>query len=211
MSESWLSVVGGGLAAAVVTILFGVFWDYKKQKMAEDWEFKRYEANQIHYATVALLDSYFEAKSELLFLTSTLTVLHIALTQLEVQADTLIRQQGGAALTVQELERRKQEMLQPFKGFSDQQVRLRWGQYELKARDNHAKAEAQLMTLQRLTPPNLHQDLVAMFQRLSAPFVWNLLHAQEKFQTLEAAGPDIVALRERLDIELEKKLGRKSS
>jgi hypothetical protein len=211
MSEPWLSVIGGGLVAAVVTILFSAWWDRKKQKMSEDWEFKRYQANQIHYSVTALMDSYFSAKSELLYLTSTLSVLLMALHQLEAQADTVIRQQVGAALTVEELERRKREALQPFKTFNDQQVFFRWGQYELKAKENHAKAEAQLMTLQRLVPPDLYRDLVAMFQRLSAPFVWDLPHAQEKFRILEEALPEVVALRERLSTELEKKLGRASS
>jgi hypothetical protein len=34
MSEPWLSVIGGGLAAGLLTIAFSVIWDYKKQKLA---------------------------------------------------------------------------------------------------------------------------------------------------------------------------------
>jgi hypothetical protein len=73
--EPLLSVLGGGLAAAVVTIGFNVLWDKKKQKASEDWEFRRYHANQVHFATAGLMEVFFAAKIELYFLTATLETL----------------------------------------------------------------------------------------------------------------------------------------
>jgi len=45
LTEPFLSVVGGGLVAAILTLGFNAWWDRNKQKLAEEWEFKRYEAN----------------------------------------------------------------------------------------------------------------------------------------------------------------------
>ena len=209
LAEPFLSVIGGGLVAALVTIFFNVWWDIQKQKSSEDWEFRRYEANMIHYATAGLMDAYFSGKSEMLYLTSTLQVLLDTLNRLSVQADQIVRQQGGPGLTVAELEQRKQQLLQPFQNFNNQQVALRWSQYEQKAKENHAKAETHLTTLKRLVSKQLYDDMVAMFERLSAPFVWDLPNARQKLRTLDEAMPDALTLRERLALELEKKLERR--
>jgi hypothetical protein len=208
LTEPLLSIVGGGLVAAILTLGFNAWWDSKKQKLAEDWEFKRYEANQIHFATMAIMEAYFAAKNELYYLTSTLESLLATLNQLAVQADAIVRQQGGPLLTVAQLDEKKRQLLQPFQQFNDQQVNLRWNQYELKAKENHTKAELQIMNLQHLVPPALHRDLVAIFERLSQPFVWDLPHGKGKLALLEGALPEIMALRERLMSHLEVKLGR---
>jgi hypothetical protein len=208
ITEPLLSVVGGGLVAALLTLGFNALWDKKKQKLAEDWEFKRYEANQIHFATMGIMEAYFAAKTELYYLTSVLETLLGTLTRLSAQADAIVRQQGGAQLTVAQLDERKRQLLQPFQQFNDQQVNLRWNQYEQKAKENHTKAELQLMNLQNLIPATLHRDLRGLFERLSQPFVWDLPHGKEKLELLEGALPEIVALRERLMSQLEVKLGR---
>ena len=67
--EPFLSIVGGGLVAAIVTIGFSAWWDTRKQKVIEDWEFKKYEANLIHFSTAALMDAFFTAKIEMYYLT----------------------------------------------------------------------------------------------------------------------------------------------
>lgn len=208
MADPWLSIVGGGLAGALVTIAFSAWWDTHKQKISEDWEFKRYQASQIHFATTGMMEAYFGAKTEIYYLTSTLEALGAALNQLAVQADQIVRQQGGAQLTVADLEQRKQALLQPFQKFNQEQVMLRWGQYEQKAKENHTKAEVHLMTLKSLIPALLHNELMALFNRLSAPFEWDLPHGKEKFAILDAALPEVLAAREKLMRELEKKLDR---
>ncbi|MBS1840089.1 MAG: hypothetical protein JSS69_18835 [Acidobacteria bacterium] len=206
--EPWLSIIGGGLAAAIVTILFSVLWDKKKQKMAEDWEFKRYEANQIHFATAGIMEAYFVAKAEMFYLTATLESLLATLNQLATQADQIVRQQGGPELTVAQLEQRKRDLLQPFEKFNQDQVNLRWNQYEQKAKENHAKAEIHLATLKFLLPSALHADLMGLFEKLSAPFEWNLGGGKQKLATLEEAQGDVLAFRAKLMAQLESKLGR---
>jgi hypothetical protein len=181
----------------------------RKQRLSEDWEYRRYQATLIHHSTAGLMDAYFSGKSEMLYLTSTLETLLITLNQLAEQADQIVRQQGGPALTVAELEQRKAQLLQPFQNFNQQQVTLRWNQYEQKAKENHGKAENHLTTLQRLIPAQLYDELVAMFARLSAPFVWDLPHGKEKLKTLEEALPEVLVLREKLAKALEAKLGRR--
>jgi len=208
MGDPWLSIIGGGLVAAVLTLAFNGLWDTHKRKLAEDWEFKRYQASQIHLASAGLMEAYFSAKAEMLYLTSTLESLLANLGQLTAQAEQIVRQQGGPQLTVAELEQRKQGLLQPFQKFNQEQVNLRWGQYEQKAKDNHAKAELHLMALKPLIPTSLHDEFIALFQRLSAPFMWDLPHGKEKLATLEAALPEVLAAREKLMRELEKKLDR---
>lgn len=208
MTEAWWSVLGGGLAAALLTLIFNAWWDTRKQKSTEDWEFRRYQANQIHFAIAGIMEAYFSAKTEMYYLTSTLATLLGTLNQLTTQAEQIVRQQGGPALTVVESEQRKQALLEPFKKFNQEQVSLRWGQYEQKAKDNHTKAEVHLTTLKSLIPTSLHDELMALFVRLSAPFVWDLPHGREKLALLEAALPEVLALRTRLMRELENKLNR---
>jgi hypothetical protein len=209
MSDAWLSVVGGGFVAALVTIGFNAWWDSRKQRLSEDWEFRRYHANQIHCSTAGIMEAYFSAKTEMYYLTSTLEALLGILNQLSSQADQIVRQQGGPELTVAVLEQRKQALLEPFQKFNQEQVNLRWNQYEQKAKENHTKAEVHLTTLKSLVPSALHDELMALFVRLSAPFQWDLVHGKQKLATLEAAQPEVLALRGRLMSELEAKLGRK--
>jgi hypothetical protein len=209
MHEPFLSIVGGGLVAALVTIGFNVWWDYKKQKSLEDWEFKRYEANVIHYCTNALMEAFFSAKTELYYLTSTLESLLNSLQQLGHQADAIIRQELGPNLTVAELEQRKEAALEPFKTYNQQQINIRWNQYEQKAKESHAKAEVNLVTLRPLIRQRLYEDVAELFDRLSEPFIWDLPHGNEKLQTLEDATTEILQFREDLMAEMEVKLGRR--
>jgi molybdenum-dependent DNA-binding transcriptional regulator ModE len=206
--EPWLSIIGGGLAAAIVTIIFSVLWDGHKQKLAEDWEFKKYHVNIIHFAMVGLMEAFFAAKAEMYYLTSTLESLLATLNQLAGQADQIVRQQGGPELTVAVLEQRKQALLEPFKKFNQEQVNLRWGHYEQKAKESHAKAEMHLAALKTLVPAQLYDELVALFVKLSAPFVWDLVHGKEKLGILEGSVPEVLAVRAKLMDEIENKLGR---
>src|SRR5690348_16127913 len=68
MTEPALSIVGGGLAAAIVTILFNAWWDRRKDKRAEDWEFRRYRANLVHGGAFGLMEVFFSAKTEIDYL-----------------------------------------------------------------------------------------------------------------------------------------------
>jgi hypothetical protein len=208
LGEPFLSIIGGGLVAAVLTLGFNAWWDSHKQKLAEDWEFKRYQANLIHFSTMGLMEAYFSAKAEMYYLTSTLESLLVTLNQLTAQADGIVRQQGGPALTVAVLEQRKIQLLQPFQQFNQEQVNLRWNQYEQKAKELHAKAEIHLTTLRPLVPRDLYDELTALFVRVSQPFPWNLVGGKEKFKILEEALPELVSIRDRLMRELEVRLGR---
>lgn len=209
-TEPFLSIIGGGLVAAVLTILFNMWWDRKKQAIAEDWEFKRYQANLIHFSTAGLMEAFFSGKAELDYLTGMLQTLLSTLDQLAVAADTIVRQQGGPDLTVAELEQRKAALLQPFRNYNQQQVDLRWNQYEQKVKDLDAKAEVHLTTLKPLVPAGLYAELGGLYERLSAPFVWDLPHGREKLREFQEALPEVVALRENLMRQLEMKLGRKA-
>ncbi|MGH9701047.1 MAG: hypothetical protein ACRD52_16530 [Candidatus Acidiferrales bacterium] len=208
MGEPWLSVIGGGFVAAVVTLGFNVWWDIRKQKIVEEWQFKRYQANQIHFATAAIMEAYFAAKTELYYLTNTLENLLGTLNQLTAQADQIVRQQGGPELSVVALEQRKQQLLQPFQKFNQEQVTLHWNQYSQKAKENQTKAEIHLATLKSLVPVALHDELMALFVRLSAPFHWDLPGGKEKLATLETAQEEVMLAREKLMRQLESKLGR---
>lgn len=208
MTDPWLSIVGGGLAGAFVTIVFNAWWDTRKQKMAEDWEFKRYHASMIHLSTVGFMEAYFAYKNELYYLTIMLESLLAALNQLTAQADQIVRQQGGPELTVEALEEKKRQLLEPFRKFNQEQVNARWNQYEQKAKENHTKAEIHLTALQPLIPTSLYEEAVGLFERLSAGFSWNLPCGKEKLKAIEGALPEVLAVREKLTRELEKKLGR---
>jgi hypothetical protein len=209
LTEPFLSVIGGGLAAAIVTAAFSIWWDVKKQKLEEDWQFRRYQANVIHACIVGIMEAYFSAKSEMLYITGTLESLLVSLNGLSSQADAIVRQQGGPDLTVAQLEARKSQLLQPFQTYNQQQVNLRWNQYEQKAKENHAKAELHLTALRPLISMDLYDELLVVFHKLSASFVWDLPHGKEKLKTLEDALPEVLQLRDKLMHELELVLGRK--
>jgi hypothetical protein len=208
MSESWLAVVGGGLAAAVLTTIFNVCWDYKKQKLTEDWEFRRYHANMIHIATVGIVEAFFSAKIEFTFMVATLGSLLATLNQLTAQADAIVRHQGGPQMTVAELEQKKAQLLQPFQTFNQEQVNLKWNQYDQKARERQSRVEAHLNTLEPLISAHLHAEAVAFYVRLSQPFPWTLQGAQEKLRLLEDNLPELNRIRGLLAQQIEIKLGR---
>jgi hypothetical protein len=208
VAEPWLSVVGGGLAAAVLTFIFNVCWDWRKQKVAEDWEFRRYHANQIHVATFGLLEVFFTAKAEIYFLVCTIEALLGALNQLAGQADAIVRQQGGADLTVAMLEQRKADLLQPFQKYNSEQVQLRWYQFEQKSKELQAKAEAYMSVLQPLIPAAIYGELDALYQRFSPRWKWDLPHAQERLKLYEDTVPELMLVRKKLSEQIEVKLGR---
>jgi hypothetical protein len=206
--EPWLSVVGGGLTAALLTIGFNMWWDKKKQKLIEDWEFRRYHATQIHNATFGLMQVFFTAKTEIYFLTCTLETLLGVLNQLAAQADAIVRQQGGPQLTVALLEQRKAELLQPFQKYNNEQVQLRWNQFEQKSKELQANAEAYMSTLQPLIPTAIYRQLDALYQKFNARWVWDLPHAQERLKLYEDTLPPLNVVREQLTRQIELRLGR---
>jgi hypothetical protein len=206
--EPWLSVVGGGLAGALLTIGFNVWWDRKKQKSAENWEFRRYHANQVHFATLGLTEIFFAVKTEIHYLVAMLESLLGTLGQLTAQADAIVRQQGGPQLTVAELEQRKAQLLQPFQNFNQQQVTMRWNQYEQKAKELQAKAEAHLSVLKPLVPAPVFAQLLALYGKLSTSWVWDLPHAKERLKLYEESLPELTRIREQLTKQIEVKLGR---
>ncbi len=208
MSEPLLSIIGGGLAAALLTIAFNVWWDKKKQELAEDWEFRRYHANQIHFATLGLMEVFFAAKTEIYFLACTLETLLAGLNQLATQADAIVRQQGGPQLTIVELEHRKAELLQPFQTYNAQQVTLRWNQFEQKTKELQAKAEAYMSVLQPLVPASVYGQILALYQKFEGRWVWDLPHAQERLKLYEDNVPELNRIRGQLTKQIEIKLGR---
>ena len=155
-----------------------------------------------------LMEVFFSAKTEILFLVATLETLLGVLNQLTAQADAIVRQQGGPQLTVAELEQRKAQLLQPFQVYNQQQVALRWNQYEQKAKDLQGKAEAYLTVLQPLVPASLYAQTLALYQTLSAPWVSDLPHAKERLKVFEDSLPALNHIREQLTRQIEVKLGR---
>jgi hypothetical protein len=208
LTEPFLSVIGGGLAAAVLTFIFNVCWDRRKQKLTEDWEFRRYHANQIHFATLGLTEAFFAAKTEIYFLACTLETLLGALNQLTAQADTIVRQQGGPQLTVAQLEQKKADLLQPFQKYNQEQVALRWNQFEQKSKELQAKAEVHMSVLQPLVPASTYARLLALYQRFATRWVWDLPHAQERLRLYEDNLPELNRIRELLTRQIEVELGR---
>ena len=211
MNETWLSVIGGGLAAAVLTFFSNIWWDSRKQKLLEDWDFRRYHANQIRFATFGLMEVFFGAKTEIYFLSCTLEILLGTLNQLAMQADQIVRQQGGPELTVAQLEQRKIALLQPFQRYNGEQVSLRWNQFEQKSKELQAKAEAHMSVLQPLVPPDLYRQLLELYQRFNTRWVWDLPHAQERFRLYEEATGEFARIRQELTKQIEAKLGRKNT
>jgi hypothetical protein len=204
----WLSIVGGGLVSVLVTIIFNVYWDKKKQQLLEDWEFRRYHANQIHLATTGITEAFFASKSELFFLYYTLETLASTLSRLTSQAETIVRQQAGRELTPAELEQRKAQWLEPFQKFNQEQVFLRWNQHEQKAKELQSKAETHLSELQPLVAAEIFDRLAALYAKLNTRWTWSLQSAQEQSKLFDNATPDIARIRAELMQQIELKLGR---
>lgn len=202
-----LSFLGGGLVAAIITIVFGVCWDIKKQKMDEEWEYRRYQANQIHFATVALTEIFFSVKTELLFLTAMLELLLANLNRLTEQADAIVRNQGPA-LTAAELEQRKKQLLEPFQKFNDEQVRLRWYHYEQKTKELQSRAETQVVILSSLVSAKVREHIEVIYAKLTTSWQWDLPHAKERLTLYENHLPEFTKVRKELAQEIDTKLGR---
>ena len=203
----WLSIVGGGLVSVLVTIGFNVYWDGKKQRLLEDWEFRRYHANQIHLATAGLMEAFFAAKAELYFLFYTLETLAGTLTQLVAEADVMAAQQGGGELADDEIELRNAKWLQPFRKFNQEQVALRWNQHEQRANEIQAKAETHMNELQALVPAPLFNQLVRLYAKLNTRWSWSLQAAQEQSKLYEDVLPEVIRIRAELMQQIEIKMG----
>jgi len=202
----WLSSVGGGLVSVLITIGFNLYWDKKKQELLEDWEFRRYHANQIHLATTGLMEAFFAAKAELYFLFYTLETLADTLTQLTSQADGIVRHQADDELNIAELERRKTQWLQPFQTFNKEQVTLRWNQHEQKAKELQAQAETHISALQPLVPAPIFEQLLAFYAKLNTRWSWSLQSAEEQSKLYENAVPELTRIRAQLMEQIELKL-----
>jgi hypothetical protein len=157
------------------------------------------------------MEVFFAAKIELYFLTATLETLLASLNQVTIQADAIVRQQGGPQLTVPELEQRKAQLLQPFRTYNDQQVAVRWNQFEQKTKDLQAKAEAYISALQPLIPAPVYRQLLALYQKFEGRWFWDLPHAQERLKLYEDSVPELNRIREQLTKQIEIKLGRAKS
>ena len=206
----WLSIVAGGLVSVLITIGFNVYWHHKKNQLLEDWEFRRYHANQIHLATSGLMEAFFAAKAEFYFLFYTLETLADSFTQLTSQADEIVRQQAGAGLSATELEHRKIQWLQPLQTFNQEQVTLRWNQHEQKAKELQAQAETHLSALQTLIPAPIFQELQAFYATLNTRWSWTLESAQEQSKLYEDAVPELTRIRSQLMEQVELKLRKRN-
>jgi hypothetical protein len=204
----WLSIVGGGLVSVLITIGFNVYWDKKKQELLEDWEFRRYHANQIHLATVGLMESFFAAKAELYFLFYTLETLAGALAQLTSEADAVVQVQVGPELSAAESEVRKAQWLQPFQKFNQEQVALRWNQHDQKANEIQAKAEAHMSELQTLVPASIFEQLLALYAKLNTRWAWSLQAVQEQSKLFEDVLPELSRIRAQLMQQIKLTMGR---
>jgi hypothetical protein len=202
----WLSIVGGGLVSVLITIGFNVYWDIKKQRLLEDWEFRRYQANQIQLATAGVMEAFFAAKAELYFLFYTLETLAGSIAGLTSQAEAIVREQAGPELTATELEQRKAQWLQPFQDFNQKQVILRWNQHEQKANETQAKAETHISQLQPLVPAAIFQQLLALYARLNTRWSWSLQAVREQSQLFEDSLPELSSVRSELMKQIELKL-----
>jgi hypothetical protein len=204
----WLSVIGGGLVSVLITIGFNVYWDRKKHQLLEDWEFRRYHANQINLATAGLMGAFFAAKAEVYFLLYTLETLASSLTQLTSEADAIVRQQAGPDLASIELEQRKAQWLQPLRKFNEEQVTLRWNQHGQKANEIQAKAETHMSELQALVPASVFDQLLTLYTKLNTRWAWTLQAAQEQSKLYEDVLPELGRIRAQLMQQIELKMGR---
>src|SRR5450432_353160 len=174
MNETLLSIVGGGTVAAFLTIFFNVYWDTKKERSSQDWEFKRYRANLVHTATFGLMETFFAAKTEIEYLVGTLSSLEAALSGLMLNTITTTRQHGGPHLTVDELNRIVDEQMQGYRNYTKQQIDIRWNQYEQKMKDLQARSLGYLSVLKPLVQLALYGHILALVTELSTPYPWTL-------------------------------------
>lgn len=207
--DTWLSIIGGGLVAALLTISFNAYWDRQKERRAEDWEFRRYRANLIHMASMGLMEVYFSAKTEIEYLVGTLGTLAVTFQQLEAQAEHLVRAQVGPGLTVVQLEQGKAALLQPFQQYNRQQVDLRWNQYEQKMKDLESRAATYVSVLAPLITADLNRRIGELYSRLTEDYEWNLPNAQQRLALFGACLPRFQEIQRDLAAQVEIQLGRR--
>jgi hypothetical protein len=99
-------------------------------------------------------------------------------------------------------------VLQPFQTYNNQQVAIRWSQFEQKTKDLQAKAEAHISALQPLVPAPVYGQLLALYQKFEGRWFWDLPHAQERLKLYEDSVPELNRIREQLTKQIEIKLGR---
>lgn len=199
----WVSVLAGGVGAAVATAVFEWLRDKSRQKTREDWERRRYKANQLNAATAGMVEAFYGVKAELNFLVSGLEALDAEMARQSRRASELLGAfplEGGP---LGRLERHSQLLAQLQDGLRQQQA-YRFAQYEGKAKDARARAEACLQTIELLAPGSASCSARGVFEALAASWNWNLAGARQELARFERNEGQVLAIRRLLEEEAER-------
>ncbi|TAM81096.1 MAG: hypothetical protein EPN47_14570 [Acidobacteria bacterium] len=184
-TEQLLSLLAGGVSAAVVTAGFNVWWDRRKQKIVAQWERRKYDTNTKLHIVYHLTETFYNTESELHFVTLEVGGYHEALRALEQQIAQNLQAQNPAMPAVQ-LQALHNLTLAPVRQWIGQMEANRWSQYNNSVKALRARAEAALsLTEYSLRTQGVYARLATLFRQfqenLSPPGVQS---AQARLQDL---------------------------
>jgi hypothetical protein len=183
-SEFVISLLMGGVSAAAVTAAFNVWWDRRKQEIAERWERRRYDTNVKLHILHQLTEIFYATESELHFVALEVSGFHQGLQAVEQQVSLSLQIQNPG-MPVAQLQILRDTVLAPIRLWIGQMEVNRWSQYNNSARALRARAEA-LVSLAEysLTTEGVYARIATMFQQLSENLAPGVQGAQNRLQKL---------------------------
>lgn len=165
----WPGFVGGGLAAAAVTLGANILWDLKKQKLQEAWERRRYRLFLRFQVLNSITDLYYAAKHELYILQLDLAILTASYSQ-----DRNATAQGlrGASpqISAADLDAQTNILCATYYRSWQEAKKSRWLRYNESIKNIRARAESHVdLSGSIFEDPEIRSRLLILLRELSRP------------------------------------------
>lgn len=209
MSTVLLGVLGGGIVAAIITAGFNVYWDKQKQKITENWERRRYDANLKRQLLFGITDVFYSTKSEIFFAELEIRSLQEGLQKIEQNVDANLRA-SNPGMAVQQLSALKAQVVSPIQFWIVQMQVNRTSQYNTSVKVLRSRAEAWLSVAQRcLKTPDLYAGMQTMFKQFSRDILDGVDDFKKRFQEMEASDEQFKDVQKRIEHEIDAALTSK--
>ena len=205
-----LSLLAGGLSAAIFTAAFNVWWNGRRQEIAERWESRKYEANLKLQLLFKLTEIYYANINELYFVILEVGSLHASFAVIEQEMSRNLQSQNPA-LPVGQVQTLLNPALAPTKQLLSQIEMNRWLQYNNSVKNLRSSAGAALSVAEyALTTKDIYARLATLINQLSENLnPAGVEGAQRRLQEMTAREQEFKYILRQIRDEARSELGHK--